>query len=638
MRPSRHRRRTCCALLAGVWLSGAAAAAAPRAQPDVVAIREATSRSPEVGERWFSARSLSHFLLAMLARERGDLDGVLGELRLSALYETQSPYPRFALAEELARRGDFAAADAEAREALELDRAHAPSLMLLGRLESARGRHERAVDTLRRAARANPEDPEPLALLMQAHLARRELEQAVQVVERLDALVAGARDPSRKATRTAAQALAELADALAADGHDEQAEAYYRRAAARDGANGQRLVALGAFLEARGRAHEAALAYGRAFAPAGNDPQLAATAGRLYLKAGERGAAAAYIELIARTRDAASRRADDALLSLGYAFLAEEAFDEARRAFEAAREVAPERAEAYHALGTAWEAQGRFDRAEGAYAKVPSGDALGLSARVHGAWCAHRRGATAQAESALQELRLEHPQSAQVALALAAVLVDVRHLGEAAQVLARAMREAASPAVAVASARLSRRLGQAEEGVATLATARERWAEDEGLAQAEAELLASAGHREAAVARARAIVARRPSWAQALDLLASQLCDEAATLPEAESLARRALVEKPETPAYLGTLGRILVAEGQADAGLLLLERAAKAEPADAHLAAELAAARAATGRTAEARKGFERALALAKAHGDAEVQLRASRALEGLGRAREAP
>lgn len=241
------------AVLLALGCSGSAWASAPhRPAPDAQAIREAVHASAPTRERFLSARSLAHFLVASLARERGDVEAMFAELRLSALYETTSAFPRFLLASELSARGDDEQAGRELKEALQLEPSHGPSLRLAASIALRRGRAAQAVEFANRAVRSGPTDDDAAALLVEAYLAARDLDAAAQAVRGLELITRSARHDADEAVRRAARSAALVADAAASDGRDELAESLYRLAESLDPTT-RRKFALAGFLETRNR-------------------------------------------------------------------------------------------------------------------------------------------------------------------------------------------------------------------------------------------------------------------------------------------------------------------------------------------------------------------------------------------------
>src|SRR4051794_31723146 len=93
-----------------------AAEAAPRRHVDPEAIGEARRNA---GERFASARAISHYVEARRAVRSGDVSKAAEHLRLAVTYDDRSAELRVSLAETLAESGQLEQADVEARRAVE---------------------------------------------------------------------------------------------------------------------------------------------------------------------------------------------------------------------------------------------------------------------------------------------------------------------------------------------------------------------------------------------------------------------------------------------------------------------------------------------------------------------------------------
>ena len=96
----------------------------------------------------------------------------------------------------------------------------------------------------------------------------------------------------------------------------------------------------------------------------------------------------------------------------------------------------------------------------------------------------------------------------------------------------------------------------------------------------------------------------------ALSGLARLLADQTAKLTEAADLVQRALATDPENPAYLNTLGWVLVQQGRPEEGRIVLERASAASPKDSSVLDHLAESLFQLKRYRDAAAAWDRALA----------------------------
>jgi tetratricopeptide (TPR) repeat protein len=330
-------------------------------------------------ERYVSARALTHFMLATMARTSGDPSGSMSELRLAALYDAEDPYAQCALAREYLRLGQPATALQAIENALLLDPDDATSLAVLGRIHLQRGEAGRAIASLRHAVAAAPEAIEPAALLVDALVAVGEPMAAVAVAGRL----ADQTEPLPAAERRlAAGALDRAAEAAARAGRSEDAERLYQRALDLEPDRVERLMALARFYELRNRPADAAEPAARAVGLSSARADAALNAARLYLRAGRTLDAAGYITLLEGEPggSAALDRLAEMLLDSGDR-------DDALRAYEAAERVAPGWSEPIVRSAALLEDSQRYADAATAWRKVPATDELFDRAQARAAIC-----------------------------------------------------------------------------------------------------------------------------------------------------------------------------------------------------------------------------------------------------------
>ncbi|MEO6222646.1 MAG: tetratricopeptide repeat protein [Vicinamibacterales bacterium] len=108
----------------------------------------------------------------------------------------------------------------------------------------------------------------------------------------------------------------------------------------------------------------------------------------------------------------------------------------------------------------------------------------------------------------------------------------------------------------------------------------------------------------------RELLAQDPEDGMALSGLARLLADLREKLPEAAQLAQRALAAQPDNPAYLNSLGWVLVQQGKPEEGRVVLERAAAASPKDSVVLDHLAESLFQLKRYRDAAAAWDRALA----------------------------
>lgn len=387
-----------------------------RPPPDRNAMGEVLAAGREQPEPYLSARSVEHYIRAMLARHSGDVVSTLADLRLAALYDPRAVFPRYALGLEFHRQGHSDAAERAVRDALELKPDHAPSLVLLARLELRRGEVDEGRALLERAAEADSLAPEPLRRLIPVLLEMDALEEAVTVAGRLDALPHDALGGSlRRFNEDVADAFTDVALALSDAGRDEEALILLRRALERDPADDSRTWALARLLTELDRHAESADVLERL---ARTDPLARAEVLRLRLAAGQLERARAELKaLVARLRGDEAGDSDRAMRALelaGSALLRSGLAGDAVPLVHEALNRHPDRVELLYLSGAAHEAMGDCDAATAAYVQVPDEHGLSPAARARALACSPVSLLSLAVRESLSSLVEAHPEDPEV--------------------------------------------------------------------------------------------------------------------------------------------------------------------------------------------------------------------------------
>jgi tetratricopeptide (TPR) repeat protein len=221
------------------------------------------------------------------------------------------------------------------------------------------------------------------------------------------------------------------------------------------------------------------------------------------------------------------------------------------------------------------------------------------------------------AEAAAKKIAEVNATDPRGPLALAAVRsARGDHRGAAAllELLSVALRDKppgdASAQVALDLAEALEKSGERTRAIRVLEDARGRAPRDPDLARALAVAYDRDKRPEPAEKLYRELLAQDAADGLALNGLGRLLADRKEKLPEAAELIQRALATDPENPAYLNTLGWVLVQQGRPEEGRIVLERAATSSPKDSSLLDHLAESLFQLKRYREAAAAWDRALA----------------------------
>ncbi|MDR5867669.1 tetratricopeptide repeat protein [Halomonas koreensis] len=489
--------------------------------------------------RGLDAEGLSTLLTAEIAGQRGDYRratrdylAVAERYRAPALAERAALAARFdedtGLLEEAARRWQALAPDSEAPARLRASLAVQRGdwpTALEQRLALDGGEHDGALLTLVESALEAGTPPAPMLRRLRAHLAGGEAGLEPALATALLEVAAGEPRAARRRLETLT------------DEHGDRASLWRVRGE------------LALQTQAPERAREAAR-QGLATAP--GDPRLMLLLARAEIRLGRLEAAQASTDaLLDDHGDRPGLR-----LALSRLYLEEGAPEAARRLLLplAGADDAP--SAAFLLLGGIAEQQGEVDNALLYYRQVPEGENF-LLARLRAARMLIEDDRLLDARSFLRLQRLRHPDAASELIGLEVELLDE------------------AGATAEADALLDSRLDRHPDDARLRYLRAMRAYQDGDLAGLEADL--------------RAIIARDPDNANALNALGYTLADEdiEGRLDEARELIERAHALAPDNPAILDSLGWVRYRQGDPEAALPWLERAWEAMP-DQEVAAHL--------------------------------------------------
>ncbi|MBL8913219.1 MAG: tetratricopeptide repeat protein, partial [Archangium sp.] len=211
----------------------------------------------------------------------------------------------------------------------------------------------------------------------------------------------------------------------------------------------------------------------------------------------------------------------------------------------------------------------------------------------------------------IRKVQEERPDLPGVDPALARTLERAGSLKDAESTLVRAMGKAPSSEVLEALAGFYTRQKRIGDAIALLNGAVARNPGDDSMVFALATLYEKKGEWQKAVDKLKPVVERHPDNAQALNFMGYTIATNGGDLDEAEKLVKRALDEKPESPAFLDSLGWIQFKKNKLDDAAESLEKAVEASPDEATLLEHLGEVSLKLGRKARAQECFSRALEL---------------------------
>lgn len=589
-------------LLWSVVFSTVAAAASPkRPAVDLSAMREAMGNPIEAsGTTLFpSAASYAHFMRARLAHHDGDHKVALDELRLALASDDSNPYLMTELAEQYARAAELDRAELQLKRVIERFPDYPQAQLLMGRVLYEGQKTTRARTHLLRAIKLRPSDPDAYLVLTQLWLDQGRVDDAVKVVDELGAAVPG--EPV--GYRRLGLALAERNDAT-------RAERLLSRAVERDPGDLESWGALARMAEANGKLQRALEYWEKGLERDPENRDVLLNTGRLALRLKRLPEARAYFELVM-----SQGRDPEVAVKVAFSYLAAQQLTLAAEVLDQARASGVEPRLHFYA-GLVHERVRSFQKAAEAFDAVPRelGD-VSLEARLHRGLCLSQLGQHKAALEQLRKVQEERPELQGLDAAVSRAQERAGQAKEAEATLLRAVGRSPSPDVLEALAGFYGRQHRLQDAVALLNGALARSPKDEALLLALASIHEKRGEPARAIEKIRQVLDADPRHALALNFLGYTLAQTGGDLEEAERLVRKALELRPESAAFLDSLGWVLFKKGDAEGAAEYLERAVNGGPEDATLLEHLGEVSVKLGRKQRALECFTRALDLISAN-----------------------
>lgn len=581
--------------LAGAVFGEPGARTRPAVDPEAMREAMAETAGSDGEELTPAAAAYAHFLRARLAHHQGLHREAVDQLRLALATDPGHPHLVTTLAEEYARLGELALAEAQLRTLLARDGGYAPAHLLLGRvlIDAGRGRAARA--QLRQAIRLRPSQPDAYLVLAQALLDEGRLDEAVAVVEELGRALPGEPIGFRR-----------LGLALAERGDGRRAERLLRRAVATDPGDGESWVAIARIAENAGRQADALAAYGGALLRDPDDAETLLAAGRVALALGDLPSAKAWFDrLLSLSGD------PEPVVKVAFAYLAASRVEEAASVLDTARASVDEPRLHFYA-GLVRVRMRAYEAAAAAFAAVPASlGSLSAEARLHRASCLAALGDDAGATRLFRELHDATPGLAGLDVAWARASERAGRAKEAEALLMRAVAQSPTSESFDALIGFFDRAGRVQDAVALLRRLWLRQPENDTLRFALASALERQGAWREAVELARGLLAQSPDHAPTMNFLGYTLAVRGTSLDEAESWVKKALERTPGSPAYLDSMGWVLFRRNEPERAVTFLERALREGGDDATILEHLGDVYAHLGRLDRAAECWNRAVEL---------------------------
>ncbi len=572
-----------------------APATVKRPPVDYAAMQEAMVATQDSQTQFPSAASYAHFLRARLAHHEGEHRMALDELRLALASDDASPYLMTELAEQFARMSDLEKAEAQLKRVIDVAPDYAPAQLMMGRVLYESQKTTRARAHLSRAIRLRPNDPDAYLVLTQLCLDQGKVDEAVKVVEDLGAAVPGEPIGFRR-----------LGLALAERGDGPRAEKLLTRAVDRDPGDLESWVTLAHLYETTNRLPRAVEAYGRALERDPENVEVLLAAGRLALRMENAADAHAYFDLLlSLSKD------PEQVVKVAFSYLAVHQYNAAAEVLDSARKSSEEPRLHFYA-GLVHEKRHAWQKAADAFEAVPRemGD-LSFEAKMHRAMCLSSLGQHKASIDLFHKVSEEKPELSGLDAAWARALERSSQVKESESLLLKAFATRPSVDLLEAIGGFYDRQNRNAEAVSLFTQASQRQPKDEALTFALATALERLGAWQKSVEKMRSVLEANPANAAAMNFIGYTLADHGGDLDEAEKLVKRALDTRPDSAAYLDSMGWVLYKRGEFDKAVDFLERAVTEAPDEATLLEHLGDAAMRSSKRVKAAEAFKHALQL---------------------------
>ncbi|MCP3098555.1 tetratricopeptide repeat protein [Myxococcus sp. K15C18031901] len=556
-------------------------------------MREAMDAAATDEGAFSSSASYGHYLRARLAHHAGDHRAAVDALRLALATDEGHPLLLTRLAEEYARLGDLEKAERELRRAVERAPAYYPAHVLLGRVLLESGRLTRARLHLRRAIALKPREPEAYLVLAQLFLESGAADEAVKVVDSLARALPGEASGYRR-----------LGLALAERGDTRRAERLLVEAAARDPGDVEVLGTLARLYEETDRPSLSEETLARALEREPDSHEVLMAAGRSALKAGSMVRARAYFDRLLSLSGE-----PETAVRVAFSYLSAREPTAAAEVLESARRTGAKEPRLDYYAGLVHERMRRFSEAADAFASVPEDSDVFQDARLRRARCLSLVGQHAPSLALLRDALQASPQDPEVRAQYARALERGGAPARAVEALKEALGRTGSPVLYDALAATLHRQGRGTEALSLLRDAVARNPRDEVLQYVLGSAFERQGDLSNAQSRMRAVLEMDPDNAPALNFLGYLMALAGKDLEEAERLVLRALELRPDTGAYLDSLGWVYFRRGDLPRAVEALERASALAPDEPVILEHLGDAYQKSARGAEAVGVWRRAL-----------------------------
>lgn len=568
---------------------------------DLSAMREAMGvQTDESGTPYPSAASYAHYLRARLAHHDGNHRMALDELRLALASDDQNAYLMTELAEQYARGSELERSETQLKKVIEKYPDYQPAQLLMGRVLFEGQKTTRARTHLTRAIKLRPHDPDAYLVLTQLWLDGNRVDDAVKVVDELGTAVPG--EPI--GYRRLGLALAER--------NDPRAERLLQKAVERDPGDVESWGSLARIAEASGQLPHALENWERALERDPENRDVLLNAGRIALRLRRTADARAYFdEVLGQGKD------PELAVKVSFSYLAAHQLSLAAQVLDDARRNGTEPRLHFYA-GLVHERAHEFRQAAEAFDAVPPGlGDVSFEARLHRGMCLSQLGQHKPALETLRGLQGEKPSLLGLEPTLARALERAGQPKEAEALLLKSMGRGASTEVLEALASYYARQNRLGDAISLLSGALARNPRDEAITSALATVYERKGDWKRAVDQMRTLLESDPRNATALNFIGYTLASYGGDLDEAERAVRRALEARPESSAYMDSLGWVLLKRNKLEEANVVLERAVETGSEDATLYEHLGEAALKAGKKQRAHECFTRALELVTGNPD---------------------
>lgn len=500
---------------------------------------------PRIDSTYMRSQADYHFTMGEAYSLEGKSQKAIEEFKLTLVYDSKSPRVHLKLATEYVRQGLLSEAIEQTERALELDPEGIEARMILGGLYHSLKMYDQAMTQYNKVLELDPEHVKAPVYIGAILAEQKKFDESAEVFLKL------AKNPKNDEPEHAYFYMGRIRAEQGEPKAYKQAEKAYEKAISIKPQFIEAVMALTSLYQQMGKERAGTTlleSYQDKFGP---NKEVAQALSRIYLQDEKFDKAYEQLDII----DGFESENLNVKIQMALILIEGEKFQEAAARLEEILSISPDLDKIRYYLGAVYEETNEWTRAIENYSKVPPGSVYYSEAVIHSAYLYKKYGQQARATEFVSqaiEVRDDIPQFYSF---LASLLDDQKQYERGVQMLSKAVKKFPK------DAQLNFFLGSMQDRL---------------------------GNSDQTISQMRKVLEIEEDHVQALNYLAYTYAELNENLDEAEELAGKALMLKPDDPYVLDTLGWVQFKKGNHNEAIKFLELAYKKQSDEAVIAEHL--------------------------------------------------